>query len=222
MLPANRLLSGGRCLTSPSCDPPTPCSVRLASTVLPCFARPCSGRVSCGRKPRNWSRGDLVAVCGDSITEQRIYSMYLEEYLLACQPAARLQAAEFGWGGETAAGFLPRMENDVLGFKPDVVTLCYGMNDAGYVATDAGKLADYRKNLDAVVKRFKAAGVRDVIVGTPGAVGHHDLQVVLRDDAGRLQQDPGGLRRGGEGSGCPRRGRLRGPARPHARSDGGR
>ena len=142
-------------------------------SLLPWLALPgawlfCTG--SLRAEPGKLEAGDLVAICGDSITEQRMYSMYLEEYLLACQPAARLQAAEFGWGGETAAGFLPRMENDVLGFKPNVATLCYGMNDGGYVATDAKRLADYRKNLDEVVKRFQAAGVRDVVVGTPGAV----------------------------------------------------
>jgi hypothetical protein len=30
--------------------------------------------------------GDLVAICGDSITEQRLYSAFVETYLLACQP----------------------------------------------------------------------------------------------------------------------------------------
>ena len=121
-------------------------------------------------EPQKLAAGDLVAICGDSITEQRIYSVDMEEYLLACQPAARVRASEFGWGGETAQGFLPRMENDVLGGKPNVATLCYGMNDGGYIATDAKKLATYRENLEAVVKKFKAAGVRDVVVGTPGAV----------------------------------------------------
>ena len=36
-------------------------------------------------------KGDSVAVIGDSITEQRLYSMYIEDYLLMCQPAADLR-----------------------------------------------------------------------------------------------------------------------------------
>jgi len=32
-------------------------------------------------------QGDFVAICGDSITEERIYSVYIQDYLLMCQPA---------------------------------------------------------------------------------------------------------------------------------------
>ena len=49
-------------------------------------------------------QGDYVAVIGDSITEQRLYSLYIEDYLLMCQPAANLRVTQFGWGGETAPG----------------------------------------------------------------------------------------------------------------------
>jgi hypothetical protein len=39
--------------------------------------------------------GDFVAVIGDSITEQRLYSVYTEDYLLMCQPAQKLRAMHF-------------------------------------------------------------------------------------------------------------------------------
>ena len=61
---------------------------------------------------------DYVAVIGDSITEQRLYSMFIEDYLLMCQPAADLRVTQFGWGGETAPGFAGRMDNDMLPFAP--------------------------------------------------------------------------------------------------------
>ena len=48
---------------------------------------------------------DRVAICGDSITEQKMYSMYMEDYLLICQPQAQVQAIQFGWSGETTWGF---------------------------------------------------------------------------------------------------------------------
>ena len=31
------------------------------------------------------------------------------------------------WSGERARGFAERMENDLMGLKPTVATLCYGM-----------------------------------------------------------------------------------------------
>src|SRR3954466_9242175 len=46
--------------------------------------------------------GDTVAVIGDSITEQKMYSVFIEDYLLMCQPAAPARIMQFGWGGETA------------------------------------------------------------------------------------------------------------------------
>lgn len=114
--------------------------------------------------------GDLVAVCGDSITEQKDYSVNIECYLLMCQPAIGVETAQFGWGGETSWGFKARMDNDTLPFKPTVATTCYGMNDGGYgpLADDRAKM--YRENQRAIVKRFKEAGVRFIVVGSPGCV----------------------------------------------------
>lgn len=114
--------------------------------------------------------GDRVAIIGDSITEQKNYSVLIEDYLLACQPAARLQAAQFGWGGETTWGFAPRMKQDVLWFKPDAATINYGMNDGGYAGVDQKRLDDYKKNTRDIIEQLKAAGTKLIVVGGPGAV----------------------------------------------------
>lgn len=114
--------------------------------------------------------GDLVAVCGDSITEQKLYSVFMEDYLLMCQPASQVQAMQFGWSGETSWGFLARMANDVLVFKPSVATTCYGMNDGGYAALTQDRSKQYRDAMEGIVKAFKGAGVRFIVVGSPGVV----------------------------------------------------
>jgi len=36
----------------------------------------------------------------DSITEQRLYSVFIEDYLLMCQPVADLKATQFAGAGE--------------------------------------------------------------------------------------------------------------------------
>ena len=113
---------------------------------------------------------DRVAICGDSITEQKNYSAIIEEYLLACQPAAGVQAAQFGWGGETTWGFAPRMKQDVLWFAPTLATVNYGMNDGGYTKVNAKRLADYREKTKEIVEQLKAAGCRLIVIGGPGAV----------------------------------------------------
>ena len=125
--------------------------------------------------------GDFVAVCGDSITEQKLYSVYIEDYLLMCQPAAALRAMQFGWGGETSWGFKGKMASNCVPFKPSVVTTCYGMNDGGYRPFDPnGQGKMYRENQRAIVQAFKKAGVRLIAVGSPGVV---DTETFRRDPA---------------------------------------
>jgi lysophospholipase L1-like esterase len=114
--------------------------------------------------------GDHVAVIGDSITEQKQYSVLIEDYLLMCQPAANLRVTQFGWGGETAGGFLGRMDNDLLPFHPTAATTCYGMNDGGYSPMNPDKARGYEENQRKIVERLKKAGVRLIVVGSPGCV----------------------------------------------------
>lgn len=115
--------------------------------------------------------GDFVAICGDSITEQKQYSVFIEDYLLMCQPAAELRAMQFGWGGETSWGFKGKMANNCVPFTPSAVTTCYGMNDGGYRPFDPnGQGKAYRDAQRAIVQQFKKAGVRLIVVGSPGVV----------------------------------------------------
>jgi lysophospholipase L1-like esterase len=114
--------------------------------------------------------GDMVAVIGDSITEQKQYSVFIEDYLLMCQPVDNLRIAQFGWGGETATGFARRMKNDTLRFKPTLITTCFGMNDGGYGPLTKERAELYRRSQQQIVNLAKAAGVRTIVVGSPGCV----------------------------------------------------
>lgn len=114
--------------------------------------------------------GDRLAICGDSITEQKKYSRIMETYLTACAPELKVTVRQYGWGGETAPGFLGRMTNDCLRFHPTVATTCYGMNDHGYRAYEPAIGDRYRASSTAIVQAFKQAGVR-AIHGSPGCVG---------------------------------------------------
>ena len=96
-----------------------------------------------------------------------------------CKPAADLRVTQFGWGGETAPGFALRMANDALPFKPTAATTCFGMNDGGYSPMDPAKAQRYRDGQNSIIKQLKKAGVRFIIVGSPGCVdadtfGGHD------------------------------------------------
>lgn len=115
-------------------------------------------------------KGDKLAICGDSITEQKMYSRIMETYLTVCTPELEISTRQFGWSGEKADGFLARVTNDVLRFDPTIATTCYGMNDHGYVPYEDAIGQRYGKFTTAVVESFKSNDVR-VVLGSPGCVG---------------------------------------------------
>ena len=127
-------------------------------------------------------KGDFVAVCGDSITEQKLYSVYVQDYLLMCKPAGvngDLRTMQFGWSGETSWGFHQKMPKEALRFPMTVATTCYGMNDGGYAPLSADREKRYREAMQGIVKAFKDHGVRFIVVGSPGCV---DPDTFLRPD----------------------------------------
>ncbi len=142
-----------------------------------------------------------VAVIGDSITEQKIYSKYIETYLLACTGRSDIKVFQFGWSGERANGFAARLENDLAVFNPNVATTCYGMNDASYkpYAPEIG--VEYEKNMRAVIDGMKKVGVKVMAIGSPGGVDpdyfkkgvtgadYNDNLAHLRDIAKKLAEE---------------------------------
>jgi lysophospholipase L1-like esterase len=99
-----------------------------------------------------------------------MYSRIMEDYLTMCVPQLDVTVRQYGWSGERAPGFLSRMTNDCLRFKPTVATTCYGMNDHQYRAYADSIGQTYRTNQDEIIHVFKANGVR-VILGAAGCVG---------------------------------------------------
>jgi hypothetical protein len=63
---------------------------------------------------------DRVAICGDGMTADWSYSLYLEDYLLMEEPLAGLDVAQFGWMANDPVGFLARINADLLPYKPTV------------------------------------------------------------------------------------------------------
>ena len=113
---------------------------------------------------------DVVGIVGDSITEQHIYSAFMEDYLLMCQPTAGQKIIQFGWSGEQAPSFFTRMKTDALPFQPTVVTTCYGMNDGHYAALSPETADTYRKAQTDIVEGLKKAGVREIVLGSAKCV----------------------------------------------------
>lgn len=130
-------------------------------------------------------QGDRLAICGDSITEQKMYSRLIETYLTACVPQLKITVRQYGWSGEKTDGFLRRMDQDCLRFNPTIATLAYGMNDSRYRPFDATNGQWYEDHYTAIVRRFKEHNVR-VVVGSPGCAGK--IAGWVKSRAGTLDQ----------------------------------
>ncbi len=129
--------------------------------------------------------GDRLAIIGDSITEQKMYSRIIETYLTVCVPELDITARQYGWSGEKTDGFLRRMDRDCLTFKPTVATVCYGMNDARYRPFDVTNGRWYRDHYTAIIRKFKSSGAR-VVLGSPGCAGK--LAEWVKSRAGTLDE----------------------------------
>ncbi len=104
--------------------------------------------------------GDTVVMIGDSITEQHLYSNYVEMWTVTRFPAWKLTFRNTGIGGDTSGGGNGRFKRDVLRYNPTAMTVDFGMNDGGYGGFNAARFDPYMKGLQGMADQAKAAKIR--------------------------------------------------------------
>lgn len=87
-----------------------------------------------------------IAVLGDSVTEgcfetyddfnaiidyDAVYHEILKQKILSVFPKLNLEIINAGAGGTNAENGFDRLENDVISHNPDLVIVCYGLNECG-------------------------------------------------------------------------------------------
>ena len=138
-----------------------------------------------GPVPFTLHKGDRLVLIGDSITETNRHSRMLETYLAACAPELEVEVRNLGKGGETAEGFLKRIESECLHYQPTVATICYGMNDAGYLDHNRAGANIFRTASKEIVSTLKAAGIR-LVLASPGCIGRLPGWEFIRELNGTL------------------------------------
>ncbi len=105
---------------------------------------------------------DTVVFYGDSITDQRLYTTYVETFIVTRYPKLPVRFVHSGWGGDrvTGGGGGPiddRLKRDVLAYKPTVMTIMLGMNDGRYRAFDDETFRVFTEGYEHIVKSMKDA-----------------------------------------------------------------
>jgi len=143
--------------------------------ALPAFANPIL------------KNGDVIALCGDSLTEQREYSVFIESYLLAAKPARDLRIVQLGWATELPPAFPARIASDVLPFHPTIAALFFG-NDGRYSSITPQIQQTFSDMLKSSIEQLKAGGVRTILLASPSAVDPATFQKRLAGDANVFNQ----------------------------------
>jgi lysophospholipase L1-like esterase len=117
--------------------------------------------------------GDVVVMIGDSITEQHLYSNYVEMWTVTRFPAWKLTFRNTGIGGDTSTGGNNRFKRDVLRYHPTAMTVDFGMNDGGYGGFNEGRFKAYYNGLQGMADQAKAAKIRAAWV-TPQPLDNGD------------------------------------------------
>jgi len=114
-------------------------------------------------------RGQRLVFLGDSITQQQIYTRYVMSYFALRHPDLEVTFRNAGISGDDAEGGIMRLNDDVLGAKPNVVSICFGMNDARYGEFAQQPYDLYTAAMTVLVIELREDKVRPVLL-TPGCV----------------------------------------------------
>ncbi|HEX9187146.1 MAG TPA: SGNH/GDSL hydrolase family protein [Vicinamibacteria bacterium] len=140
----------------------------MRSLIVATLLALCGAPARAAEPPAPVTLGDeeTVVFYGDSITEQNLYSAYLETFLAGRLPGKRIATFNFGWGGDTALGGTRRFGRDVAPVAPTLVFVNFGMNDGGYRPFQQRVYDAYLESQRALAAEIARAGARPVLFTT--------------------------------------------------------
>jgi lysophospholipase L1-like esterase len=123
---------------------------RIASLAL------VTALAAAAQSPFYLHEGDRVVFYGDSITDQRLYTTFVESFIVTRFPHMNVAFTHSGWGGDrvTGGGGGPidiRLTRDVFPYRPTVMTIMLGMNDGSYKAFDDATFTTYKTGMEHIL-----------------------------------------------------------------------
>lgn len=119
------------------------------------------------QEPFHLKSGDRVVFYGDSITDQRLYTTFVETFIRTRFPGLDVKFTHSGWGGDKVGGggggvVEQRIWRDLNAYHPTVATIMLGMNDGRYRSFDTDVFKTYSDGYEKLVGLIQSAnpGVR--------------------------------------------------------------
>lgn len=156
------------------------------------------------------NRPPVIAFLGDSITQGcfefekkgptvrvafdgcEAYSEKVKKILGILYPMAPVTIVNTGISGSSAPIGAQRMERDILSANPDLLVVCFGLNDS---TRDMEGLEDYKNALSQIFKQAKEAGIETIFM-TPNMMNTYTSAILeleghrtLAEETARLQNE---------------------------------
>lgn len=137
--------------------------------------------------------GSTIVFYGDSITQVGLYVDYVETFLLSRFPDKTFRVLNRGITSETVAGTsepdhipprpnaLDRFDRDIVPLKPDVLVVCFGMNDGNYFPFDEERFSKYREGMNKLIRRARDELKARVVILTPPPFDAYSRKVLDPD-----------------------------------------
>lgn len=123
--------------------------------------------------------GDQILFIGDSITQAGLYAALIQTWLWAEYSDLEYNLINLGLNGETASGnsekdhpyprahVHERLERILKATNPDLVFICYGMNDGIYHPFSEKRFTKYQKGINRLMVRLNKPGRKIILMGPP-------------------------------------------------------
>jgi len=110
--------------------------------------------------------GDSISTGGEASQEQYMYFHRFAAFLESRYPGLVIDLQMKAVGGETTEGGLRRLEQDVIGAAPDLVTIAFGMNDQNHYPPSGNGVPpeQYKANIRTMVEGIKSRTNAEIIL----------------------------------------------------------
>lgn len=113
--------------------------------------------------------GDSISTGAEASAPERAYFERFASALRALYPEAGVRVVMGAKGGESSRGGLQRVQDAVVGSRPDLVTIGYGMNDQNRQPDGANAVPpeEFEANMAQIVEDIRSGTEADIVLLTP-------------------------------------------------------